>query len=409
MKMAIRQLRVRIIEVKKFGSPIAVADATCVLFAGVVALAGCSASASTNSEPVGQTKQALTSLDEVYHHGGNLTSQTYDIVAGGPCDPKYARNSFSVSNAGNGSCSAVGWTSSNPGDCSVEVQISDAPGFLYGDCTIVVDEEPNGHPATFANSFQGDPSTPGTPASMWWFAGNAGIDVNQGLAIPGQENDGWVNADSGWNALNTWLPTTPGMSCDVEVWIRTSQSNFGTGYIAVDNEANTTKLGGVGPFGPWPGDPAHDGYNHVDFAFTATDPQELFYAGFWGDGSDAWMQVDDLTMTCQPQLTSVQVTRPWATGVNIVVSGTGFANGNVQMWYSGVPNWDTSEGPGWIVGGVLQASENSISGQVDSTFAEVFSNCTAAQSAGTVKVMAIDSAGNETLVSNLSASSFCPN
>jgi hypothetical protein len=254
--------------------------------------------------------------------------------------------------------------------------------------------------STYKNSFEGDPNVPGTNASKWWFAGNAGIDVDRGFAIPGEQNDGWANAYSGWNAVNTWLPTTPGQACDVALWVRTSQSNFGTGYIGVDNEANTVHLGGVGPFAALTGDANFAGYTRVNFSFTATDTQSIFYAGFWGNGQDSWMQVNDLSMHCAPKLQPIDVTS-YQTGVSLYLQGTGFANGPVRLWYHGVPGQS-----GWSAGATLQASNGGIAGS-DATFEGAYVPCTAQQAAGYVNVIAFDSAYKESTFTSVRACEFC--
>jgi hypothetical protein len=202
------------------------------------------APSTSSSGAVGSTEQPIINSNTTYHHGGNLWSQDYEIVQGGDCSLRQQRTTVTSTNSGAGSCWVVDWNSSTPTDCRVRVHIHDDGGFGYGDCTTIVREEPIGHAAYFANSFEGDPSTAGSNASRWSFAGHAGIDVNAGFAMPGYQNDGWANnyASGVWNAVNTLIPTTPGQHCDGIVWMRTSQPFTGVGYIGVNNQANTTSL-----------------------------------------------------------------------------------------------------------------------------------------------------------------------
>jgi hypothetical protein len=143
----------------------------------------------------------------------------------------------------------------------------------------------------------------GRDAGDWWPAGNAGVDVGKGNALEGS-NNGWVNAFSDWNAINTYIKTIPGADCSLQVWIRTN-SDLTNGYIAVRGSRGQILLdvdghkAEVGPFGAWPGDPDHKGYNHVNINHWTPDSSEtLFYVGFYGNGKDAWIQVDNLIVQC---------------------------------------------------------------------------------------------------------------
>jgi hypothetical protein len=143
----------------------------------------------------------------------------------------------------------------------------------------------------YTNGFEG------ADASAWWVAGNAGVDVGLGNALD-NANNGWVRAFSGWNAINTTIPTVPGAHCWLQVWIRTS-SDLSNGYITVrESQGVLSILKEVGPFGAWPGDPNRKGYNFVPLDFDANSSDALFYVGLWGNGQDSWIQADDLTVQC---------------------------------------------------------------------------------------------------------------
>lgn len=138
----------------------------------------------------------------------------------------------------------------------------------------------------------------GREADAWWTAGNAGVDVGKGLAHRGS-NNGWVRSTTGWNAVNTWVSTNPGEECHVTAWIRSSASINGYGYVSIRSEKegsrvlNEEKILGVDiPI------PLESGYRYYSFDFTADGSRVLFYAGLWGNGQDAWLQIDDVVVGC---------------------------------------------------------------------------------------------------------------
>ncbi|MGK4004416.1 hypothetical protein WMF31_17405 [Sorangium sp. So ce1036] len=90
------------------------------------------------SEDVGEAQEALLACAPTWHHGGNLWEQTYDKVMGCACGDGYIKSSYKVWNSGHGNCWALGWVSSDPKDCRVNVRIKDSGGFFYGDCHLEV-------------------------------------------------------------------------------------------------------------------------------------------------------------------------------------------------------------------------------------------------------------------------------
>src|SRR5678816_52520 len=63
-------------------------------------------------------------------------------------------------------------------------------------CLLLVSTDAHAKLLVWTNGFEG------LQANDWWFAGNANIDVNAGLARTGQ-NNGWAHNWQGWNAVNT--------------------------------------------------------------------------------------------------------------------------------------------------------------------------------------------------------------
>jgi hypothetical protein len=119
------------------------------------------------------------------------------------------------------------------------------------------------------------------------------------------------------------------------------------------------------------------------------------------------MEITDLDVTCRPQLNVSYIDHPDATQDTYVgVNGAGFANGPVHLWYDGVPGLGDSNG--WQYGATLQATNNAINGWDESTLVVgAWNGCQEANLPGTVQIMAIDSAGNESNIDTVSTCRIC--
>jgi hypothetical protein len=124
----------------------------------------------------------------------------------------------------------------------------------------------------------------------WWFAGNAGIDHGIGLAHWGA-NNGWVRNWTGWNAVNTEVSTRTGRPCVVGAWIRTS-SNLTDGYMSIRSWRDGLPIIAEIRL------PVSTSYSFQRFEFTGDADSALFYVGLWGNGTDQWIQVDDVVVQC---------------------------------------------------------------------------------------------------------------
>jgi hypothetical protein len=141
-------------------------------------------------------------------------------------------------------------------------------------------------------------------ADDWFFAGTAGLDSGKSLEHTGTGN-AWVRASSGWNAVNRWVDAGAQHSCDLSAWLRTSDT-LTDGYMSVRKGDKSDgsgavikeiKLVGARPPG---GDPADKGYHLEGFSFdTGDQARVLLYVGLWGVGKDAWIQIDDVSLTCR--------------------------------------------------------------------------------------------------------------
>lgn len=115
-----------------------------------------------------------------------------------------------------------------------------------------------------------------------------GIDINYGQARSGR-NNGWVrNSTSNWNSLYQYVTIQPNHSYALHVFIRATP-NVQNGYFTVRDGANVngpiiTEERIVG-----------DGYyrEHILRFDSGARTSITVYAGFWGVGADAWMQMDD--------------------------------------------------------------------------------------------------------------------
>lgn len=132
--------------------------------------------------------------------------------------------------------------------------------------------------------------------SGWKADGYAGIDRNLGFAYEGW-NNGWVRAMYGWNALWHVAYTGSGevYSCMVRGHIRMSRNLTG-GYFSII-EAGTNRILAESTFNGSMGDG-----NYLDvstgIAQAHANQTVVIRVGFWGNGQDAWVQVDGLTLNC---------------------------------------------------------------------------------------------------------------
>ena len=142
------------------------------------------------------------------------------------------------------------------------------------------------------------------PMPGWGIVGGAGFDQGDKFSRPGNPGNGWVRASDGWNAIQTWVAVQPHVNVTVDAWLRWAPELTG-GYISVrGQEAN----GQPGPVikelrlagnQPLPKDD-QEGYFEYQFEFNTGNYSEvLFYVGLWGNGHDAWIQVDSAVLQWQ--------------------------------------------------------------------------------------------------------------
>jgi len=134
------------------------------------------------------------------------------------------------------------------------------------------------------------------PDPGWFPAGGAGFDYGKALAHQGAGN-AWVRNNNGWNAINHFVEVSPRTNCTASAWLR--MSPLIKGYMSVRNDkegktGNDDLINEMMLIGP-----AEEDYRYYRFNFFSGDnTRVLFYVGFWGNGSDSWIQVDDVVISC---------------------------------------------------------------------------------------------------------------
>jgi hypothetical protein len=141
------------------------------------------------------------------------------------------------------------------------------------------------------------------PPAGWFVAGGAGFDWDKGLANKGKGN-AWVryNVPGTWNAINRWfeMSSAPaGMPCHVSAYLRVSP-NVTDGYISVrpghDGQTPGPVINEIKLDRPTP--PENNGYKRFEFDFAKPNSGLLFYVGLYGNGRDGWIQIDDVSISC---------------------------------------------------------------------------------------------------------------
>jgi hypothetical protein len=100
------------------------------------------AAADERDESVAESSQAITVCERTHNHGGDLFPGSYDVILGCDCGAGRVRDHFDVWNVGHGSCSALGWASTDVRDCRVRVRINRSGGFANGTCHVRADAVP---------------------------------------------------------------------------------------------------------------------------------------------------------------------------------------------------------------------------------------------------------------------------
>lgn len=154
----------------------------------------------------------------------------------------------------------------------------------------------------------------GAPAPDITFHGNGGYDLNLGF---GGSGNAWIRASGGWNAIETVEPRYALSDCYASVMLQGSPNieniffsilDAGTGEVLVQTaplsgpqltgqripscaENRSCQVGEV-PMEGWSPYSSH--------SVNLFDSQRWvrLRVGFWGNGQDAWLRVDNLSLQC---------------------------------------------------------------------------------------------------------------
>jgi hypothetical protein len=136
-----------------------------------------------------------------------------------------------------------------------------------------------------------------TIVTPWFTEGpdTKGLNVSRGLARTGA-NNAWIRTSSqNWNAILQTIPVDPNRNYVLRGFVRTSGHGNGA-------DVNTAFFG-VRMSGIWPPIEQHFGpspagqYQQITQPFNPGNRTSVtVFCGFWGLGTDGWIQVDDLSV-----------------------------------------------------------------------------------------------------------------
>lgn len=143
-------------------------------------------------------------------------------------------------------------------------------------------------------------------ADQWKVNGIAGTDINRGWAH-WYQNNGWIAGTIGWNALyftvldGSFILNTQ-YKCRMEAWVRSSANVSDFYFSAIDPTRGGVVWRELGPLSNYQlSDPNQ--YIRLSYSFNIVPnsraPGNLAVRlGFWGNGQEAWVQVDDVSLIC---------------------------------------------------------------------------------------------------------------
>ena len=143
----------------------------------------------------------------------------------------------------------------------------------------------------------------GSDAGFWRTENGAGIDWGIGQAYSGA-NNGWIRSSAFgvFNALHG-IFHTPGVNrCKVSFLYRGSPA-VDNWYIGVYDEYSGARLASWGPSSTR-GQNCSANYCIYGLSFGPTFDARgardvRVHIGFWGNGSDQWLQIDDVILGCE--------------------------------------------------------------------------------------------------------------
>ncbi len=134
-----------------------------------------------------------------------------------------------------------------------------------------------------------------TENSTWYTQGSAGIDRGMGNANSGQ-NNGWIRGSHGWHALyRVESAGAAARECVAFAQLRMTPNVTGLFFSILD-----AQTGALLSESNWHGGVGNGQYLWIGTGLVGVQPyqQLVVRVGFWGNGQDAWAQVDDVEFVC---------------------------------------------------------------------------------------------------------------
>ena len=133
---------------------------------------------------------------------------------------------------------------------------------------------------------------PSGAISAPWMAegpGPSGVDLDLGFEYSGL-NDAWINqATTDWNAVKQTIAVKPNTNYIATAWVRDSFTS-NPGYCGV-RDAGGINVWSQAIFG------AEPAYDQLTIPFNSgLNNSVTVFCGFWGTGSDQWLQMDDFSL-----------------------------------------------------------------------------------------------------------------
>lgn len=127
----------------------------------------------------------------------------------------------------------------------------------------------------------------GMPSAPWVLEGRGGVDRDVTWAHGGK-NNGFVRATAGWNTLKQTVNIRPGHRYEFSAWVRSADIKT-AGRVGVrGSEGDVVTKSFPSTKGAW---------TNVKVTFKSRSLTTVdVFAGFWSDGMETWVQVDDTAL-----------------------------------------------------------------------------------------------------------------
>jgi len=146
------------------------------------------------------------------------------------------------------------------------------------------------HPMNLVKDPGFEQQTTGVVSSPWIVEGpdGHGIDLSLGLAHSGN-NDAWIrDSTSNWNGTAQTITVKPHTQYTLAGWVRNSFTT-NIGYFGIRDAA-----GNIVAQTTYSAEPA---YQQLTVNFNSgSDTTMKVFAGFWGQNTDYWVQLDDFSV-----------------------------------------------------------------------------------------------------------------